>query len=100
MDNRLQLHEELLSFSPKVYFQPPSNIKLEYPCIIYHKSGKRTSYGNNNKYIGNQQYKLTVIDRDPDSEIADDIEQVFQHCAITGYYTMDNLNHTSLTLFY
>lgn len=100
MGKRLELHDELLEFLPNAYYQPPSNIQLTYPCIIYNKSGKSSRYGNNNIYIGNQQYNLIVIDRNPDSTVADDIEKHFTHCAITGNYVVDNLNHTSLTLFY
>lgn len=100
MSKRLELHDELLGFSNNVYFQPPSGIKLVYPCVIYQKNGKRNRYGNDKLYLGTQQYSMTVIDRDPDSTIADEIEKHFQYCSITGNYTMDNLNHASLTLYY
>lgn len=97
---RLALHERLLDFSENVYFQPPSNISLTYPCIIYHKNGKDRNYGNDKLYLGTQRYSLTVIDRDPDSTIADELEENLQYCTITDNYTVDNLNHTSLTLYY
>lgn len=100
MGTRLQLHDELLKFVQNVYFQPPSGHKIIYPCIVYNKSSKARENANNNIYIQNQEYQLTVIDRNPDSTIADEIEKHFQHCAITQYYTVDNLNHTSLNLYY
>lgn len=100
MGERLELHEELLQYTNNLYFQPPSSIKLEYPCIIYNKTGKSKRFGNDGLYFIKQGYKLIVIDRDPDSEIADNIEQDFQYCTIDQHYTMDNLNHTSLTLYY
>lgn len=100
MGDRLDLHNELLGFLPAAYFQPPANIQLVYPCIIYNKSNLLDSYGNDDIYISNQQYKLIVIDKDPDSDVADRINKYFKHCTITSYYSMDNLNHTTLTLFY
>lgn len=100
MDKRLELHSKLIAFLPNVYFQPPANIRLEYPCIIYNKSGKRRFKANDQTYKGTQQYKVLVIDRNPDSVVADEMEEQLQYCGITGYYTIDNLNHTSLTLYY
>ena len=100
MGSRLELHNELLTFTPKVYFQPPSGLQLEYPCIVYHKTGKFRDYGNDTIYRAIQEYQLTVIDKNPDSTIADDIESHFQYCEINQYYTVDNLNHTTLNLYY
>lgn len=100
MGSRLELHSELLKFVPNAYFQPPSSKSIEHPCVVYHKSGKSRKYGNNGLYLSVQQYKLTVMDKNPDSDIADRIEKHFQLCHISGYYTVDNLNHTSLTLHY
>ena len=35
--DRLILHDELITLlgSSNVYFQPPTSIKMNYPCIIY-----------------------------------------------------------------
>ena len=100
MGKRLYLQSELQEFLPKVYFQPPSNITLEYPCIIYNKSGMNRKIANDASYLRIQKYSVTLIERDPDSTVADDIEKYFTHCAVTGYFTKDNLYHTSLTLTY
>lgn len=100
MANRLELHTELLTFHPNVYFQPPSTIQMTYPCIVYNKTGKDKKFGNNGVYLSKQEYNLMVIEKDPDSVVADNIEKHFQYCAIDQYYTVDNLNHTTLTLYY
>lgn len=98
--NRLKLHDELLEFSDNVYFQPPANIKLTYPCIIYSKTPSIKEYGNDHHYIKTQGYQITVVDADPDSLIADDLEEHFTHCAIAQYFVNDNLNHVILNLYY
>lgn len=100
MGSRLDLHNELLTFLPNVYFQPPSNIQMIYPCIVYNYSGRNRHFGNDVIYLSQQGYKLTVIERDPDSKVANNIETHFQHCAINQYYTVDNLSHTNLSLYY
>lgn len=100
MDNRIELHEHLLEHSANVYFQPPATIRMNYPSIVYHKSDKQRNHGNNRIYQSNQQYQITVISPDPDSLIADALEESFSYCTITNYMTVDNLNHVQLTLYY
>ena len=100
MKDRLLLHNKLLEYVDNVYFQPPSNIQLKYPCIVYNKTGKSRKYSNNGIYMVKQEYKLTVIDRDPDSDLADMIEAQSPFAKITQYYTMDNLNHQVVNLYY
>jgi hypothetical protein len=100
MPKRLELHNKLLTFFPNVYFQPPSNIQMTYPCIVYNKTGKNRHFGNDVIYLSQQGYQLMVIESNPDSDVADKLENHFQHCAINQYYTVDGLSHTTLSLYY
>jgi hypothetical protein len=103
MGDRLQLQAELETFGiirTSVYFQPPSGKQMVYPCIVYNKTGKERTFANNGIYKSLQEYRIVVIDHDPDSTVADSIERRFQYCVIDQYYTVDNLNHTALTLYY
>lgn len=100
MPSRLSLHEKLVTFLPNVYFQPPSTIQMKYPCIVYTKSDKMRHYASDVVYLSLQEYNITVIESDPDSDIGDAIEKYFQSCVISQYYTVDNLNHTTLNLYY
>ena len=100
MPSRLELHAELLTFLPNVYFQPPSGFQMLYPCIVYNKTGKIRHFAADVIYLSQQEYSIMVIDKNPDSEVADSIERHFKHCGIEQYYTVDNLNHTTLKLYY
>lgn len=100
MGKRLDLHNELLEFITNVYYQPPSTLRMNYPCIIYSKNDKFRESANDGIYLSKQGYDITVIETNPDSEVSDLIESHFQHCSIEQYYTVDNLNHTKLNLYY
>lgn len=100
MGNRSELHNELLNFTPNVYFQPPSNLQLSYPCIIYDKTPSHKNIANNGVYIRVQGYDLTVVEKTPDNIIAEEIETSFQYCSITQYFKKDNLNQTKIKLYY
>lgn len=100
MASRLELHAELLKFLPNVYFQPPSTITMTYPCIVYNKTSRMRHFANDVIYMSQQEYQITVIEKNPDSTVAESIEKGLPHCGINQYFTVDNLYHTTLNLFY
>ena len=100
MSSRLKLREELIKFCSNLYFQPPSGQLMKYPCIIYSRTGKSRRFGNDKLYIVKDEYSLIVIDKDPDSTIADNIEENLKHCKIEQRYTVDNLNHSKIQLYF
>jgi len=100
MRKRLDLHKELVKFYEHAYFQPPSNIQMVYPCIVYNKGARDRKYSNNGIYLALQLYEITLIERDPDSEVANAMEEYFDHCTITQNFNTDNLNHTTINLYY
>lgn len=99
MAPRLQLHEILESFVDNVYFQPPTNITLEYPCIIYKRDYAETEFADNNPYSHTIRYMITVIDRDPDSDIPSKVASM-PMCLFNRFYTVDNLNHDVYRVFF
>lgn len=100
MGSRLELHSELLSFCPNVYFQPPSTLTMKYPCIVYAKNTKLNLYGSDVVHFSKQEYRVTVMDANPDSTIPDQIEKALKYCSEYQRYTVNNLNHTILSLYY
>lgn len=100
MVKRIELHNKLKTILPNVYFQPPSNVRLTYPCIVYHKSPPEVKMANDTIYNRTQEYQLTIIDQNPDSDTADRILGMFPYCTIGSYSIVDNLNHTTLNLYY
>lgn len=101
MDKRLKLHEELCAIlgSRNVYFQPPENIRMEYPAIKYSLQDNRNTHADNRVYFQSRLYDITVIDRNPDSEIMKRISQM-RGARFDRSYTSDNLNHWVFTLNY
>lgn len=101
MGQRLELQSILIEIlgSKNVYFQPPPSIRMEYPCIVYSKSSAKTTFANNVPYFIGKKYDLTVIDRNPDSEISNRVLRL-PMCIHNRSYAKDNLNHDAFTLFY
>ena len=100
---RLELHEILVETlgSQNVYFQPPSTVKMKYPCIVYSRSevNYKTLFANGSIYSLRKAYKVTLIDPDPDSEITDKLVHL-PYCFYERSFPAENLNHDVFTLFY
>lgn len=106
MIKRLELSEELHklfkdhNIPDNIYYQPPSTVMMDYPCVRYKREDIDSEYADNIKYMKKDKYILTVIDPDPDSLIPDILLNHFNYISFNTQYSADNLNHFVLTLFY
>ncbi len=75
-----------------VYFQPPENTKLQYPCIIYDVGAGLRTPADNTKYLYNQGYSITYITKEPDTDIPDRILDL-QYCSFERQFKSENLYH-------
>lgn len=102
MDRRIELHNKLVEIlgSRNVYFQPPENIKLKYPCIVYHTSIGRSFNADNLTYLFTDSYDVTVMDSDPDSQIPDKVLRSFQMIRKEKPYPADGIYHSPFVLYY
>ena len=101
MHSRLTLHEELVEIlgTRYVYFQPPESIKMNYPCIVYERYDISNTYADDDIYIQPRQYRVTVIDKNPDSQIVDKMAK-FKTARFIRHYVADNLNHDTFNIYY
>jgi hypothetical protein len=99
MGQRLRLHQLLETFTENVYFQPPTNIQLKYPCIIYKRDFAETKFADDIPYNHRLRYAVTVIDRDPDSEIPSKVAAM-PMSLFNRFYTADNLNHDVYNVYF
>lgn len=101
MGQRIDLHNKLCEIlgTRNVYFQPPETIKIQYPCIIYERSSDDVKFADNNPYATKRRYTVTVIDKDPDSELPDKI-CALPLCRGSRMFTNDNLNHYIYDLYF
>jgi hypothetical protein len=99
MGQRLQLHQLLETFVENVYFQPPTNIQLIYPCIIYKRDFAETKFADDIPYNHKLRYMVTVIDRNPDSDIPSKVAAM-PMSLFNRFYTADNLNHDVYNVYY
>lgn len=102
MKTRLELHEELCSLlgSRNVYFQPPENVKIHYPAIIYSLDTPEMQYADNLVYQRFKRYRVLIVAKDPEFGLADVFYKHFEYCRQERPYSAENLNHWPFALFY
>lgn len=102
MGQRLQLQaklEEILGLPGNVYFQPPANLQMKYPAIVYSRDDAETLFADNDVYRRMKRYQVTVIDQNPDSEFPDKVAEL-PMCTYDRFFTADNLNHDVFNLYF
>jgi hypothetical protein len=101
MAPRLELQTilEAILGSRNVYFQPPANLQMKYPCIVYKRDFAQVQFADNHPYRNIKRYLVTVIDSDPDSPIPDKVAAL-PMCTFNRFYTADDLNHDVFNLFF
>lgn len=82
-----------------MYFQPPETQKINYPCFIYKLNHFDIEHADDLNYKELRAYTLTIIDKDPDSELPLEVIKL-PYSNLDRFYTSDNLNHWVFTIYY
>lgn len=109
MGRRLQLHSLLktVMLSPvdgnpplgKVYFQPETNINIEYPCIIYAQDQSRNKFADNVPYTHIKRWQVEIIDTNADSDLPDKVAALAMTAFQRGFVTA-GLYHKIYSLYF
>lgn len=104
MATRAQLHDKLRELvgdivGERIYFQPPDGFRMKYPCVIYNAESPNALYADDTLYNVTKHYTITVIDRDPDSEIPIRLYSL-PYARPEKPFVHENLYHYNLSIFY
>ena len=98
---RVKFHEILVELfgSNNVYYRPPENLKMQYPCIRYKKDSIASDHADNLSYRKTDRYQVTVIDKKPDNEVIEKLLDL-PMSSFETHYESDNLNHDVISIYY
>lgn len=99
--SRLELQADLEDIlgSDEVHFQPPDNLKMKYPAIVYEWDDEDVIYANNIPYRRRKRYSVTVITRDPDDGTPDKVGAM-PLSSFGRRFVVDQLYHTNYNVFF
>lgn len=100
---RVEMHKMLKSLFPErtephVYFQPPQNTKIIYPCMIYKLADMPQKWANNLPYHWERAYQLTYISQDPNDPMIEKLIAL-RETRFDRYFAADNLHHFVYTIY-
>ena len=100
-ENRIEFHKELISLTGanNVYFQPPENLQMNYPAIVYSRYDINEVSADDKKYLQGTTYRVTVIDKNPDSEIVYKVS-IFPTARYERHFNTSGLNHDVFIINY
>ena len=67
--DRLTLHNKLKMLCSNVYFQPPSNIGLVFPAVVYSIKTIKIRHANDAPYTFKTVYQIILISKNPEEAI-------------------------------
>ena len=80
-----------------LYYQPPANLKMQYPCIRYDLNRIRNVHADGHVYLQHPSYTVTVMTKTPDSDLTAAVSRLDQ-CRHDRSYIADNLYHDVFTM--
>ena len=96
---RLDVHallQEISGYGSRIYYNPPENIKMGYPCIVYSRVNLGARHADNMPYFRYDTYTVThIYAKESDNSLSELLTSsgfVFDRNFIT-----DNLHHDVYT---
>lgn len=86
-------HFKMVVGIPNVYYEPPENTKMKYPCVRFQRRRFSSQSADNINYIVHEQFEATLIYKSPDSPLPRRLLMSTPMCSHDRHYTADNLSH-------
>lgn len=82
----------------RCYFEPPPNIRMTYPAIVYHLNNVDTDYADDRPHRVSPIYICTLISKNPVNDL---IERLLwlPKVGFERTYIADNLHHWVFTIY-
>lgn len=84
----------------QVHFQPPPDIDISYPCIVFERDNNASlNSADNIPYTWTQRYQVTYIDRNPDSDVIDKLAAL-PLSSFSRHFATSGLNHDVFVIYH
>lgn len=92
--------QEIMGPNNRVYYQPPENLKITYPCIVFERSTALLDYADNQPYMKHKRYTVTLISKTADNDEYLDQLLDLPMCTFDREFKSDNLVHDVFNLYF
>lgn len=95
----MKLNEIMAEYGGHVYYQPPENFKMKYPCIVYELEDVNIKFADNGAYSLFDRYQVTLLRHDPDSPIIRKILGL-PFSSFSRHYATSGINHDVFVIYH
>ncbi len=92
--------QEIIGPNNKVFYQPPENLKLSYPCIVFERTNALINYADNAPYIKTKRYTVTLITKSADNDFYLDQLLDLPMCTFDREFKTDGLVHDVFNIYF
>lgn len=72
---------------------------MQYPAIVYNVDKADTKFAGNVPYTVTQRYQVTIVTRDPDTDVRAKVAAL-PMCIFNRWYAANNLHHYVYILYF
>lgn len=92
--------QNLMGENIKVYFQPPENLNIKYPCIVFDRTNALADYADNKPYHVTKRYTVTLMSKTADNDEDLDKLLTFPMSTYDRQFINDGIVHDVFSIYY
>lgn len=93
------LLEETVGPNVPVYFQPASDDKMDFPCVVYELDSELKRHANNSVYKWRARYRVTYVHHNPEDDMIRKLTML-PHSAFQRHFATSGLNHDVFVIYH
>lgn len=102
MLKRVDIQEKFkfLLGSNNVYYQPPANLKMKYPAIVYSLDGLDVKHFDNTRLINKNCFSVTHIYRNESENLVETMLKNFEYISFDNRSIVDGIYNDHFTIYW
>lgn len=102
MLKRVDIQEKFkfLLGSNNVYYQPPANLKMKYPAIVYSLDGLDVKRFDNTRLINKNCFSVTHIYRNESENLVEAMLKNFEYVSFDNRSIVDGIYNDHYTIYW
>lgn len=102
MLKRVDIQEKFkfLLGSNNVYYQPPANLKMKYPAIVYSLDGLDVKRFDNTRLINKNCFSVTHIYRNESENLVETMLKSFEYISFDNRSIVDGIYNDHFTIYW
>lgn len=95
-----EILQEIMGPNHKVYYQPPENLKLSYPCIVYERSNGLSQFADDIPYKTSKRYAVTLMCKTADNDLYVDKLMELPMCTFDREFKSEGIVHSVFNIYF